>query len=297
MGKTAETAVVCRRPGMEPDILARYWERLDTVTFARAVASGQRAAKERELLFIAHEPLRKLIEQDENSMVALRVFSELRKEAAKEQGASFLTKTGGFSGVTSFGLPLGLNFFGPPFDLDRPGPSAGSPVELHASRDTGQIFVNVPYEADAHGFRAASASLVLIFEPSIIGTLSVRPYTQYAYSWLVAGLHLSAHSEGSLIITAVREIDGQVQDSRTVSLWNRTTESDVDSESSDGTVWPPDFQVNFLAEPGRRYLVSITATVSGDQSGDQSIIFFPSWSEFTGCLSVKVPFLVAELRQ
>ena len=80
MGKTAETAVVCRRPGMEPDILARYWERLDTVTFARAVASGQRAAKERELLFIAHEPLRKLIEQDENSMVALRVFSELRKE-------------------------------------------------------------------------------------------------------------------------------------------------------------------------------------------------------------------------
>jgi hypothetical protein len=145
--------------------------------------------------------------------------------------------------------------------------------------------------------RSATASLVIIFQPSIIGTLSVRPYTKYAYSWLVAGLHLSAHSEGSLTITAVRENDGQVQDSRTVLLWSRTTESDVHSESTDGVAWPPDFQVNFLAEPGRRYLVSITATVSGDQSGDQSILAFPSWSVFSGCLSASVPWLVAELRQ
>jgi hypothetical protein len=155
----------------------------------------------------------------------------------------------------------------------------------------------VPDDSDAHGLRVATASLVIIFQPSIIGTLSVRPYTKYAYSWLVAGLHLSAHSEGSLTITAVRENDGQVQDSRTVLLWSRTTESDVHSESTDGVAWPPDFQVNFLAEPGRRYLVSITATVSGDQSGDQSILAFPSWSVFSGCLSASVPWLVAELRQ
>jgi hypothetical protein len=43
--------------------------------------------------------------------------------------------------------------------------------------------------------------------------------------------------------------------------------------------------------------VSITATVSGDQSGDQSILAFPSWSVFSGCLSASVPWLVAELRQ
>ena len=91
----------------------------------------------------------------------------------------------------------------------------------------------------------------MIFEPSVIGTLSVRPYTQYNYSWLIAGLHLSAHNEGSLVISAVGESDCQVQDSRTVWLWSQTTDSDVHSDSSDGSVWPPDFQVNFLAEPGR----------------------------------------------
>jgi hypothetical protein len=77
------------------------------------------------------------------------------------------------------------------------------------------------------------------------------------------------------------------------ALWSRTTESDSNSEGSDGTVYPPDFQVNFLSEPGRRYPVSITAVVSGDQSGLQPILAFPSWSEFTGCISASVPFLDA----
>jgi hypothetical protein len=294
---TAEIPVVCRSPGMEPDALTRYWEGLDRVTFARAVTRERQAAKERDLLFAAHGPIRKLIEEDENAMVALREFAGLRKAAVKDRAVSFLSKAGGLGGITSFGLPPGLHIFGPPFDLDRPGPTAGAPAESHASRDTVELFVCVPDDSDAHGLRVATASLVIIFQPSIIGTLSVRPYTKYAYSWLVAGLHLSAHSEGSLTITAVRENDGQVQDSRTVLLWSRTTESDVHSESTDGVAWPPDFQVNFLAEPGRRYLVSITATVSGDQSGDQSILAFPSWSVFSGCLSASVPWLVAELRQ
>ena len=35
MKQTAESAMVCRRPGVDPDALARYWEELDNLTFAR----------------------------------------------------------------------------------------------------------------------------------------------------------------------------------------------------------------------------------------------------------------------
>jgi hypothetical protein len=137
----------------------------------------------------------------------------------------------------------------------------------------------------------------MIFQPSTTGTLSIRPYTKYAYSWLVAGLHLSAHTEGHLVITATRSDNGQLLDSRTVTLWSMTTESDVHSEESDGVAWPPDYQVNFLAEPGHNYLVAITAVVSGDQSGVKGILMFPSWSMFCGSISASVPWLVAELRK
>ena len=77
-------------------------------------------------------------------MAALREFSELRKEAVKEQAASFFSMTGGLVPITSFGLPPGLHVFSPPFDLDQPGSTYGSPVESHATHDTGEIFVNAP---------------------------------------------------------------------------------------------------------------------------------------------------------
>jgi hypothetical protein len=80
-------------------------------------------------------------------------------------------------------------------------------------------------------------------------------------------------------------------------LWSRTTDMDDIFESSDGTVYPPEFQVAFLADPAEKYLVSITATVSGDQSGSRPVIFFNSFSFFFGSISVRVPYLAAELRQ
>jgi hypothetical protein len=56
------------------------------------------------------------------------------------------------------------------------------------------MFVNIP-DNGAHAPRVATGSLVMIFEPRVIGTLVVGPYTQYAYSWLVAGFwYIGLHS-------------------------------------------------------------------------------------------------------
>ena len=56
--------------------------------------------------------------------------------------------------------------------------------------------------------------------------------------------------------------------------------------------------VNFLAEPGQKVpQCAIGAIRFGrSDSGDQSILAFPSWSMFSGSLSGRVPFLIAELR-
>ncbi|HTS20364.1 MAG TPA: hypothetical protein VMN79_01025 [Casimicrobiaceae bacterium] len=294
--KHAPTGTICRHPEAAEKALKRCQKGLDAVTFDRVLERARKASELRELRAAANAPIRKLIEQDKKAMRALAEVSRLQKEALGGRSLSVYSQTFGPFPSWSLDLSPGLHVFTPPFDLDRPGPTSGSPTKATADRDTGEIFVNCSYDSDAHGYRAASASIVIIFQPSVIGTLSVRPYTKYADTWTVAGLHLSAHSEGHLTITASRDDNGQVLDSRDITLWNQTTESDVNSGDDDGVAWPPDFQVNFLAEPGRNYLVAITASVSGDQSGDQSIGFFPSWSLFDGCISASVPWLVAELR-
>jgi len=294
--KSTEAPVVRRVPQAAEAALKRCQKALDAVTFDKAVERARRAGEVRKLLVEANAPVRKLIEQDKKALRALSAISKIRKEALGGRSMSVYSQTFGPFPSWSLDLAPGLHVFTPPFDLDRPGPTSGSPTEAKADRDTGEAFVNVPYDSDAHGYRAASATIVIIFQPSVIGTLSVRPYTKYADSWGVAGLHLSAHSEGHLTISVARDDNGQVLDSRDIVLWNQTTESDDNSGDDDGVAWPPDFQVNFLAQPNVNYLVAITASVSGDQSGDQSIGPFPSWSMFWGCVSLSVPWLVAELR-
>jgi len=294
--RQVETPVVRRVPQAAEAALKRCQKGLDAVTFDKAVENSRRAGEARELLVAANAPVRKLIEQDRKALAALRKLSDIRRAGVKGRSMSVYSQTFGPFPQWSLNLQPGLHVFSPPYDLDRPGPTSGSPTKATADRETGEVFASASEDGNAHGFRAASASVVIIFQPSVIGTLSVRPYCKYADSWMVAGLHLSAHSEGHLTITASRDDNGQVLDSRGVVLWDQTTESDVNSGDDDGVAWPPDFQVNFLAEPGRNYLVAITASVSGDQSGDQSIGPFPSWSVFSGCISASVPWLVAELR-
>src|SRR5690242_4742493 len=268
--RQVETPVVRRVPQAAEAALKRCQKGLDAVTFDKAVENSRRAGEARELLVAANAPVRKLIEQDRKALAALRKLSDIRRAGVKGRSMSVYSQTFGPFPQWSLNLQPGLHVFSPPYDLDRPGPTSGSPTKATADRETGEVFASASEDGNAHGFRAASASVVIIFQPSVIGTLSVRPYCKYADSWMVAGLHLSAHSEGHLTITASRD--------------------------DDGVAWPPDFQVNFLAEPGRNYLVAITASVSGDQSGDQSIGPFPSWSVFSGCISASVPWLVAELR-
>jgi len=294
--QAVETPVVLRVPSLAADAMKRCQEGVDAVTFGAAVDSARRAGEKRDLLFAAAAPMRKLIEQDEKALASLRKLAGVRKSRLKGRVVSVLSHGGGMFPETSFNLTPGLHVFAPPFDLGRPEPTAGSPVNSGANRNTGELFVNVPYDSDAHGLRAAAASISIIFQPSTTGTLSIRPCAKYAHSWLVAGLHRSAHTQGQLVITASRADDGQVLDNRSVTLWDMTTKSDVHSGDDQGVAWPPDCQVNFLAESGHNYLASMTATVSGDQSGDKSILFFPSWSMFCGCISASVPWLVAELR-
>jgi hypothetical protein len=244
----------------------------------------------------ASAPLRKLIERDEIALEAHRRLAVVQREMIVSPEPRVLSGGHGALESWSFDLKPGLHVFAKPYDLDRPGPTEGSPAQASAHRDTGEFSVSLPYDVDSHGFRAASASITVAFAVSQVGTLSVRPLCQYAFSWLVAGLHLSAHTEGRLFATAIRDDDGKVMAHRDITFWSRTTESDVHSEESDGYAPAWDLEVNFLAEPGRKFLVAIGATVSGDQSGDQSILFFPSWSMFCASLTGKLLWLVAELR-
>jgi hypothetical protein len=294
--QVAEPGVVWRVPSGAAEALKRWSKQIDAVTFDAALERARRAGECRQARFEACAPLRKLIERDEIALEAHRRLAVAQKEMVVSPAPRVLSGGLGPFESWSFDLKPGLHVFARPYDLDRPGPTAGSPAQASARRDTGEFSVNLAYDVDSHGFRAASASIVVVFEVSQVGTLSVRPVCEYAFGWLVAGLHLSAHTEGRLFTTAIRDDDGKVMAHRDVTLWSRTTESDVHSEESDGyaPVW--DLEVNFLAEPGRKFLVSMGATVSGDQSGDQSILFFPSWSMFCGSLSGKLLWFVAELR-
>ena len=294
--KHMKRALILRNPKAAEPALKCCQKALDAVTFDKAVERAKHAGKLRELRFAATAPVRNLIQQDKKAMRALVEVSELRKAALGGRSMNVYSQT--FGPFPSFSLDLtpGLHVFSPPYDLDRPGPQTGSPTDSKADRDTGDIFANCPFDSNANGFRAASASVIIIFQPSVIGTLSVRPYTKYAQSWSVDGEYLSAHSEGHLTISASRDDNGQVVDSRDIPLFDQTTESDDNSGDDDGVAWPPDFQVNFLAKPGINYLVAITASVSGDQSGVKGVGPFPSWSMFSGCISASVPWLVAELR-
>jgi hypothetical protein len=294
--KHMKRALILRNPQAAEPALKRCQKALDAVTFDKAVERAKHAGKVRELRFAATAPVRNLIQQDKKAFRALAEVSKLRQDALG--GRSLNVYSQSFGPFPSFSLDLtpGLHVFSPPYDLDRPGPQAGSPTDSKADRDTGDIFANCAFDSNAQDFRAASASVIIIFQPSVIGTLSVRPYTQYAQSWSVDGEYLSAHSEGHLTISASRDDNGQVLDSRDILLFNQTTESDDNSGDDDGVAWPPDFQVNFLAKPGINYLVAITASVSGDQSGVKGVGPFPSWSMFSGCISASVPWLVAELR-
>jgi hypothetical protein len=297
--KHAERALIMRNPQAAERALKRCQKALDAVTFDKAVERAQHAAKLRELRFAASAPIRNIIQQDKKALRALTEASESRKVAlAALRGRSLSVYSQTFGPFPSWSLDLtpGLHVFSPPYDLDRPGPKTGSPTSSSADRNTGDFFASCDFDSNAHGFRAASASVIIIFQPSVIGTLSVRPYTKYAQSWAVDGEYLSAHSEGHLTISASRDDNGQVLDSRDITLFNQTTESDDNSGDDDGVAWPPDFQVNFLAQPGINYLVALTASVSGDQSGVKGVGPFPSWSMFSGCISASVPWLVAELR-
>jgi hypothetical protein len=292
----ANIPLVRRVASGDVEALRRSSKLIDAATFEPTLDRARRASEHRQLRFEASAPLRKLIEQDETALDAHRRLAEVQKEMIVRHGASVLS--GGRTPFEHWSLDLkpGLNLFTPPYDLDRPGPTSGSPAQASANRDKGNFYVHVPSDINSHGFRAASASIVVVFEVSQVGTLSVRPWTQFAFSWMVAGMHLSAYTEGRLFITAIRDDDGKVMDNRDITLWSRTTESDTHVDSGGDTSWPPNLEVNFLAEPGRKFLVAIGATVSGDQSGDQSILAFPSYSMFSGSLAGKFLLLVAELR-
>lgn len=292
-----EMGLVIRRPGLEPASQEKYWKSLDIVTFSPVEEFVREIGENRELLFEATAPIRDIIAKNEGALGSLKKVSDFRQQMVKRASDHILTKPGSFSPFTSFALTPGVHAFSPPYDLARQGPNKGSPTVSTSDRNKGEIFVCVPFDNESHGSRIAAGSLVIIFASTVLGTISVRPLVQYAYNWDVAGLHLSAHSEGRLTITAIRDRDGRVEDTRSVLMWSRTTESDHHFDSSDGTVYPPEFHVEFLADPAEIYLVSITAIVSGDQSGKQPILAFPSWSFFAGSISASVPYLAAELRQ
>ncbi|HUH91544.1 MAG TPA: hypothetical protein VL742_00160 [Casimicrobiaceae bacterium] len=294
--KSAEAPVVRRVPQAAEAALKRCQKALDAVTFDKAVERARRAGEVRKLLIEANAPLRKLIAQDKKALRALSEISKIRKEALGGRSMSVYSQTLGPFPSWSLDLRPGLHVFTPPSTWTVRGPRPDRRPKPKPTATPERRSSTCRTDSNAHGFRAASASIVIIFQPSVIGTLSVRPYTKYADSWGVAGLHLSAHSEGHLTLSVARDDNGQVLDSRDILLWNQTTESDVNSGDDDGVAWPPDFQVNFLAQPNINCLVAITASVSGDQSGDQSIGPFPSWSMFWGSVLLSVPWLVAELR-
>ena len=146
------------------------------MTFDKAVERAQRAAKLRELRFAASAPIRSLVQQDKKALRALTEASEARKvalAALRGRSLSLYSQTFGPFPSWSLNLTPGLHVFSPPYDLDRPGPTTGSPTDSTADRDTGDFFASCDFDSNAHGFRAASASVIIIFQPSVIGVSSI----------------------------------------------------------------------------------------------------------------------------
>jgi hypothetical protein len=263
---------------------------LDAAVFQPALTSALRASEERELRTDAWAPLQKFIAADEEASTALRKLSEIAHSRASEPSPNFVRPmSGSLPWAWSFDLKPGISVFGPPYDVPRPYPTQGQPVASSADAQTGELEVSAPFNRDADGARAASASIGIALEPSRVGTISVRPCTRYDWDGDAFGYLLSAHTEGHLTLAAIKEGEDRVLDYRDITLWNA---NDRYVQNDAGIAWPPDFNVQFVAEPGHVYTVFVGATVSGDQSGEYTV----GYSQFTGKIHVWLPFITAELR-
>lgn len=192
-------------------------------------------------------------------------------------------------------LGPGRSVFPPPFELAPRGPNHGTPVVARADADTGELTVGAPADKNSHGLRVATAAIGLCVKPNREGTIVAGTFARYAGSWSVAGFNLSAHTEARLTLTAVADPDGRVVSQQVKTLWSRTTKSDFHLDDPDGWLLTPDpdFQVRFMADPGQRYIVFLSATVSGDQSGEPDGF---AGSSFAAELTLKALWFDVELR-
>jgi hypothetical protein len=257
---------------------------------------ARQAGEERDLLLTANQPILDMVAKDRKAVAATKKIWDLRDVIDKPRRGRVMTVGGDFSSF-SFGLTPGVHVFSPPYDLSQPGPTHGATTNATANRNTGEVLADVGYDLNAHGLRAASASIAIGFETTQSGSVSVRPVVQYDISWMVDGFRLSAHSEGKLFVVATREDTGQVVAARDLPLWSRTTQSDTHCGDEIDTALASSLEVTFIATPGKKVIVSIGAAVSGDQSGMGGLgPFFVAWSRFRGKILAKTIFLVAELR-
>jgi hypothetical protein len=269
--------------------------------FDPAMESAVRAGHERELHAEIWRPLHEIIGADEAAVGAAKNLGKLRRTSVS-RAASDRKRDAALpaSEISRFDLPPGTSVFTPPYD-SKDANTSGSPIEATPDADHGQISLLMPDDSEAHGARVASASVAMALEPSIKGTIKVRPWIEYAFWWRISGNFLSAYCEGRIDIAVVRDDGQNAAPPIRVPLWSRATES-YDSDSGSDIVRPPARDVSFVADPGRIYMVSFGATMSGDQSGDVGVPVPPlflsgSYSHSAAGIDMTVPWLAAELRR
>jgi hypothetical protein len=269
------------------------------LTFDQAVDRAGRASEERELMAEAFGPVFRMIGSDEAAAAAMNKLAKARRAGFSEVISGerrHLSPGGSAEDSSRLDLQPGTSAFSAPYDGKFMHEEGDPAPTAEADADHGLLTLEIPYNGDSHGVRAASAGVSIVLEASKQGTIEVRPWIECDFEFATSANALSAHTEGRIDMTVVDDGGASLPGSQ-APLWNIMTEDSV-SGTGAGIIRSPQRDVSFPARPGTQYTLSITATIAGDQSGHGITIWpaFESYSYFYGRLTVSIPWLTVELR-
>lgn len=257
-----------------------------------------REATERSKLYVEQSalqvaalgPVRKLIRANAGAAEAASRLSKVSQQLA--HGHRIVRSPQPPPGPVT--IPTGLWFFAPPYDHAEITSDVSSDPDIPQPVNsvdvlTGTVHLWAWPDFSYDGGFSANAGLAIDLATSQDGTLTLRSLAHVSWGGGTDGFILSAEVEGHVTMT-VLDTTTQTQvvapgDYQVFQLTNG-------SNSGFTTVSGDEASVQFAAQAGTPYQVWITASISGNQSGD-GYAFGYSFAD--GYIDMTVPLVVADL--
>jgi hypothetical protein len=250
--------------------------------FQLSLNHAERGAERRRLTVEAMAPTWRAIESDKAASTAHSKLIELLK---REDRVSKATKSNRPGMSPDFGIPPGASVFFPPYDFEKPTP--GVPGQnMYGSGDpvAGTVEVECRPNLIFDGPFSISAAVGVGLTFQTAGVVGVRPLIRYEGEGFTRAAFVTGSSHGHVGFFVEAEDGPVVSAPADLSVWDMNSDNLGDYDGYFG----PYSEVRFHAEAGRRYILWIWATVSGDQSGGDHVII---WGQAGGSLSLGIPMV------